>query len=77
MQLGTLIKSNNKIENRNITFSYAWNLLSKFMVWLENKCEFAAKKAEKRPLFAESCLEFESFYQWILCLDMMYKLFQF
>ena len=47
MQLGRLIKSNNKIENRKIKFSYGWNLISKFMVWLENNVNFQPKKLEK------------------------------
>ena len=66
MELGRLIKSN-KIGNRKITFSYGWNLISKFMVWLENT-EFSAKKAGKRPLFDETWLEFQILYQSTLCL---------
>ena len=64
MQLGRLIKSNSKIENRKIKFSYGWNLISKFMVWLENNVNFQPKKAGKGPLFGEIWLEFQILYQW-------------
>ena len=47
MLLGRLIKSNDKIENRKITVSYGWNLISKFMVQLENNVNFQSKKLEK------------------------------
>ena len=47
MQLGRLIKSNNKVENRKTTFSYGWDLISKFMVWLEDNVNAQQKKLEK------------------------------
>ena len=47
MLLGRLIKSNNEIENRKIAVSYGWNLISKFMVWLENNVNFQTKKLKK------------------------------
>ena len=47
MQLGRLIKINNKIENRKITFSYGWNLISKIHGMAGKHVNLQPKKLEK------------------------------